>query len=244
MSIDRALELLGIEDSKYRSIEDKNYYLVHKYNDILKEISVEDIKLLQLMIHKIYNYKDYKSFLDYVCAVSEHDDFENKNTYKSEIANYNEEWPKSIIDFYENYDSNMILFIKGHLFIEYYMKMAIKKINVRMGGFYNKIQILFNHNLIDHDMKVLLEKINKTRNDIAHEIKYKLSFDTVFELVRLSVLARVDYSDNTIYTNKKLSYEWYGIEGILNELFPNTIYTILESCKELFTEDELNEMLC
>lgn len=243
MRIDRALELLEIEDSKYGSMEDKNYYLVHKYNDILKEIAIEDLKILQNIIFKKYKHKDYKSFLEYVCAVSEHNDFGNKNTYKTEITNSNAELPKSILDFYENYDYNMILFIKGHLFIEYYMKTVIKKINVRMGGFYNKIQILFNHNLIDNNMKDLLEKINKTRNDIAHEIKYKLRFDTVFELVNLSVLARVDYSDDTIYTNKKLSYEWYGIEGILNELFPNTIYAMLDSCKELFTDDELNEML-
>lgn len=36
---------------------------------------------------------------------------------------------------------------------------------------------------------------------------------------------------------------WYGIEGILNELFPNTICTILDNCKELFTNEELNDLL-
>ena len=54
MRIDRALELLEIEDSKYGSMEDKNYYLVHKYNDILKEIAIEDLKILQNIIFKKY----------------------------------------------------------------------------------------------------------------------------------------------------------------------------------------------
>lgn len=243
VSIEQALELLQVEDSKYSNIEDKNYYLVHIYNEILKEISFEDLEILKDIICRQYEYKIYKSFLYYICMVSKHINLEEDKIYKPEDKSDDKEMPKSIIDFYDSYDNNMILFIKGHLFIEYYMQVCIKKINVKIKNFYNKIQLMYNYHLISDYMKTLLEKINKIRNDIAHEIKYKLKFDTVFELINLSVMAGVDYSDDTIYINKKLSYEWYGIEGILNELFPNTIYTILDNCKELFTNEELNDLL-
>lgn len=153
----------------------------------------------------------------------------------------------TILDFYQNYDENLIRFIKGHLFIEFSMDKILKKAirkNVYECTFFDKIVLLFDNNLIDSNEKTLLVKINKVRNRIAHRLDYILTFDTVFELVDLSAKAGVDYSDETIFKNKKLSKEWYGIEGILDELFPNTFCHLLFRNEKYFGHNELDYYMC
>ena len=83
-----------------------------------------------------------------------------------------------------------------------------------------------------------MKLINGIRNKIAHKLDFKLSFDEVFELVKLSNKCGVVYSDSTIYKNSKLSKEWYGINGAINELFPNHLSHFFEENEEYF-EDEI-----
>lgn len=131
----------------------------------------------------------------------------------------------NIIDFYNSYDENLIRYIKGHLFLEFAMNTIISKalnVNTEKKTFNNKIDLLFHNFLVSEKERDLLKVLNKERNKIAHNLDYTLTFDTLYDLVKLSDEAGVDYSDSTIYQDKKLSKEWYGIEGIMNELFPNT----------------------
>jgi hypothetical protein len=57
--------------------------------------------------------------------------------------------------------------------------------------------------------------------------------------VTLSVEAGVEYSDSTIYKNKKLSKEWYGIEGIITEIFPNTFCYMFYENEQYFEDNEI-----
>ena len=64
--------------------------------------------------------------------------------------------------------------------------------------------------------------VNQLRNKLAHNLGYRLSFDEVFSLCKEASKAGIDFSDDTIHSNKKTSKEWYGIEGVIQEIFQNT----------------------
>ena len=95
------------------------------------------------------------------------------------------------------------------------------------------------YNLIDEETASLLHKINRIRNNIAHDLYYKLTFDEVFSLVEDSAKIGVDYSDDTIFEDKKLSEEYYGLEGLIKELFPNLFLHILYVNENKFTQEEV-----
>lgn len=221
------------------TIEEKNYYLVHKYNDIIKKLSKDKIQHFQDAILSTFKYKHYKLFLEYVSCVNSPQDFKKK----IKIKNDNKEL--SILDFYNKFDENLILFIKGHLFIENAINIILQKINIETEKktFFNKINLLFKNKRIDGKIKKLLNAINTVRNKIAHNLYYELTFPTVFELVNLSVKSGIDYSEDTIYENKLLSEEWYNVYGLINELFPNTFSYLLELNENLFDKDEILSLI-
>ncbi len=153
----------------------------------------------------------------------------------------------NIIDFYYSYDDNLILYIKGHLFLEYAMNLIYSKatgLDVSEHSFYQKIHLLSNKNLITNNEKILLLTINRCRNKIAHDLDYDLTFDTAYDLVCLSVKAGVDYFDDNIYKDKLISQKEYGIEGIINELFPNTFCQLIDNNKKYFTMEEISKLMC
>lgn len=114
-----------------------------------------------------------------------------------------------------------------------YNRCTIKKMT-----FSAKIKTLFKNSLISEEEKKLLSNINKHRNKIAHDLNYNLTFDILFNLVLLSVKAKVDFSDHAIYEDKKLSEEWYGIGGIINEIFPNIFFHLFFENKKFFQDNE------
>lgn len=159
---------------------------------------------------------------------------QKKQSNKVEITN--------IIDFYYSYDENLIYYIKGHLFLEFALNTIISKalkVRPENKNFNKKINLLFSNSLVSESMKDLLIALNRQRNKIAHKLDYTLTFDTLYELVKLSAEAGVDYSDDTIYMNKKLSEEWYGTEGIIAELFPNTFCLLFYENEQYFEDNEI-----
>ena len=80
-------------------------------------------------------------------------------------------------------------------------------VNTEKKTFNNKIDLLFHNFLVSEKERDLLKVLNKERNKIAHNLDYTLTFDTLYDLVKLSDEAGVDYSDSTIYQDKKLSKE-------------------------------------
>lgn len=179
------------------------------------------------------------SFLDYVIVCSK-DDFmliKDSNDTSIKLKKIH-----NIIEFYAEYDENLIRYIKGHLFLEYLINTILKKsLNKECGKytFCEKIRLLYKNNLIDDKEKDLLLSINKLRNKIAHVLDFELSFDELFDIVKMSSKIGVDYSDSTIFNNRKLSKEWYGISGIINELFPNFFSYLLLKNAEYFNDTEI-----
>lgn len=240
MSVKRCMEELALINAQYSKLDDKNYYLIQKTMQSILLLTDYDIKVLRSKILEEYNYKDFSSFCDYACVMSK------QSAYNKEMFPHNAqeeiECSGNILDFYSSYDENLIRYIKGHLFLEFAMNTIIEKalkLSTKNKTFANKITLLYKNNLISEDEKNLLKAINKVRNEIAHNLNYILTFDCVYNLVVLSSKARVDYSDDTIHENKKLSLEWYGVDGIVSELFPNTFCHLFYNNENFFEGNEI-----
>lgn len=118
-------------------------------------------------------------------------------------------------------------FMTGHLIIE---SLLIQLLILKNGeddkllktNFPQKVKLCVLNSLIKKDMAEYLLMINNVRNNFAHNLGYKFLFDDVFELVKKAGQVGIDFSDETIFENKSLSNEWYGLKGIIQELFQNT----------------------
>lgn len=239
MTVMECLEAISLTDAQYDNGEDKNYYLIHKVMELIVSVKDKDIKELKDKIIEQYNHNTYSSFREYVCVMSKENVLPNDNLVedaprvKVEITN--------IIDFYNSYDENLIRYIKGHMFLEFAMNtIIVKSLKVNTNKtFAKKIDLMFNNSLLSENEKDLLKALNKQRNEIAHNLNYALTFDIMYNLVTLSAEAGVDYSDSTIYESKKLSKEWYGIEGIITELFPNTFCHLFYENEQYFQDNEI-----
>lgn len=242
MTVDEAIKYLEEIDKKYETEEDKNYYLVHGLSNVLKFIDDDDDEMLKEKICERFSGGEskYLGFLDYVMLSSQKDIVSKKQEKHTSVKLKDPKEIHSIVDFYYQYDENLIYYIKGHLFLEYIMNtISEKALNKRKNTFSKKIYLLYNNNLISEKEKDLLVAINKLRNKIAHDLDFKLSFDELFGLVKMSAECGVDYSDDTIFDNRELSKEWYGIDGIINELFPNLFCHLLYRNEKYFNDMEI-----
>ena len=121
----------------------------------------------------------------------------------------------------------MAAFINGHLIIE---ALLVQFIEHKIGydektskwNFPNKVKKCIEFEYFDENIEAFLLMINDIRNNYAHNLGYKLTFDELFLLVKNAGQAGIDFSDETIYLNKELSKEWYGEYGIIQEIFQNT----------------------
>jgi len=119
-------------------------------------------------------------------------------------------------------------FITGHLGAEFIIdKLILTKISddsiydkLRL-RFEQKILLLKGFNLISDEELSLLKEINKIRNSFSHRLEFEIDFDKAFELVQLAHKAGIDFSDNTIWSDKELSETWYDIDGVVNEVIAN-----------------------
>lgn len=119
-------------------------------------------------------------------------------------------------------------FITGHLGAEFIIdKLILTKISddsiydkLRL-RFEQKILLLKGFNLISDEELSLLKEINKIRNSFSHRLEFEIDFDKAFELVQLAHKAGIDFSDNTIWSDKELSKTWYDIDGVVNEVIAN-----------------------
>lgn len=237
-------ELVEI-DNQYDTEEDKNYFLVHRTMELLAQLDDVYVNELRNQILNKFNYKSYSSLCEYVYFMSKKNISQNiviEKNIKKDITKI-----ENIIEFYNSYDEHLIRYIKGHLFLEFAINTIIEKalrINTKGKTFSIKIDILFKNSLLSTKEKNLLIAINKERNNIAHNLNYILTFDTVYNLAKTSADAGVDYSESTIYKNKKLSEEWYGVNGILMELFPNIFCHLFYKNEKYFEGNEILSFMC
>lgn len=145
----------------------------------------------------------------------------------SDLFEKNREEPNldHLMSLFEN--DVLAAFMTGHLIIE---SLLIQMITLKNGGdekllktnFPQKVKLCVSLSLMDSKMAEYLLMINKVRNNFAHNLGYKFLFDDVFELVKKAGQVGIDFSDETIFEDKNLSSEWYGLKGVIQELFQNT----------------------
>jgi hypothetical protein len=123
----------------------------------------------------------------------------------------------------------MSAFINGHLITE---TLLVQLIDLRLDhpdefntfdlNFPAKVNLCKALGLINSDMTDFLLEMNSIRNRFAHRLGYNLSFDNAFDFAKAAAKGGIDFSDDVIHTDKEKSSEWYGTEGIIQEVFQNT----------------------
>lgn len=134
-------------------------------------------------------------------------------------------------------DRKMSAFITGHLIVESILVQmqefkGEEKILILKKNFPNKVKSCTELGYFDEKLGNFLNLINDIRNNYAHNLGYDLTADEIFLLAEQAGAAGIDFSDETIFVNKERSFEWYGVVGILQEVFQNTamdLSFILES---------------
>lgn len=122
--------------------------------------------------------------------------------------------------------------IVGHLVIE---SLLVKFLEVQPGANIDKI-LAFNFptkvdrcvagGLIPTELGVFLNVLNRQRNNFAHRLGYRLSFEEAFALVREAAIAGVDSSDDEIHTSETAAHNHYGVELIIVEIISNVAQDI------------------
>jgi hypothetical protein len=156
----------------------------------------------------------------------------------------------NIIDYLGEDTNREMEFIRGHLYIENIMAELIKKVYhdsiaaLEIGKmYYKKVKLLKAIGAISSELEALLLGINQVRNKMAHQLHYRITFEECFELFVLAHKAGVDFSDDRIYQDKDYSREVYFSDaGGISELMVNT-FSELAYSKDLFSEDEILELL-
>lgn len=124
-------------------------------------------------------------------------------------------------------DYALVTVLKGHLVVE---ALLVELIQLRVSNdtpwkwsFPTKTSKCLSFGFIDQFQADALNDLNDLRNDFAHVLGQALTFDRIFSLVRKAATAGFDFSDDTIHLDKKLSEEWYGVDGCLIEVL-NSFY--------------------
>lgn len=127
-----------------------------------------------------------------------------------------------IISLFENEETGA--FITGHLILESVLVQLIElKLtendprNLFDMSFPSKVRMARSRGLFDDKMAEFLLEINKFRNRLGEPI----SFDRMYSLAQIAHAAGVDFSDDTIHSDRAKSREWYGVRGIIQEIFQN-----------------------
>lgn len=136
--------------------------------------------------------------------------------------------PPSIDFLLENHPQRdiLIVILVGHLSIEYLLVAMIQlkySYSDKIWGwsFPAKVDKCVEGNLITNLMGKTLKSINDLRNDYAHILGHRLKFDDVFTIAVHAANAGFEFSDDTLWKDRQLSKKWYGLNGIVNELFKN-----------------------
>jgi hypothetical protein len=125
-------------------------------------------------------------------------------------------------------------FLAGHLVLESVLVLMLETSanDSDKGGyfdwsFYRKINAAEARGLIHNGMACFLLEVNRIRNRFAHKLDTPISFDEAFFLAQKAAAGGVDFSDDTIHSDRVKSEEWYGIHGIVQEVFQNASQDLL-----------------
>jgi hypothetical protein len=119
-------------------------------------------------------------------------------------------------------------FITGHLILESVLVQLIElkltdadQINLFDLSFPSKVKMAKSRGLIGEKMGEFLLEMNSVRNRLAHRLDESIDFDRMYSLAKVAYLGGVDFSVDTIHSDRSKSLEWYGVEGIIQEIFQN-----------------------
>lgn len=157
----------------------------------------------------------------------------------------------NVVDFVmESASEELHIVLRGHLHIEALMDEIIRRsfvcptaLDDYRQSFFVKVKLLRALGLIDEKLEQVLLALNSLRNKVAHRLHFVVTFDDAFSLVKSAAGAGVDFSDDTIHFDRKLSEEWYGTIGVLLEVFSNVFQELVWQNEALFTKGEISDFL-
>lgn len=119
-------------------------------------------------------------------------------------------------------------FMTGHLILESVLVQLIElkltdadEMKLFDMSFPNKVKLAKSRGLIGEKMGEFLLEMNAVRNRLAHRLGEPIEFDRMYSLAKVAHLGGVEFSDDTIHSDRPKSLEWYGVEGIIQEIFQN-----------------------
>jgi hypothetical protein len=129
-------------------------------------------------------------------------------------------------------DDIISLILKGHLVIEAMAAKILEHIGfgdeIWRWSFPKKIDECVANSPMPQWIGNICLDINEIRNDYCHSLGHQTTFDEIFEYVQKWSESGLEYTDETIYSDKVYSEECYGLEGILTETLSNTMFEINE----------------
>jgi len=134
---------------------------------------------------------------------------------------------KHVLNLFQN--TELGAYLAGHLLLESVLVQLIelkltdqdKKIKPFDLSFPKKVNLAINRGLIQQPLADFLLEMNRIRNRLAHRLGEPITFDLLFNLAKAAHAGGIDFSDDTIYSNRERSFEWYGARGIIQEIFQN-----------------------
>jgi ribosomal protein L30E len=122
----------------------------------------------------------------------------------------------------------MSAILTGHLIIEALLVQLIQlkskkgKRTIQNQNFPSKVRSCIELEYFDNKLGDYLIHINFIRNNYAHNLGYKITSNEVFLLAEKAGKAGIDFSDETIFRDKKTSFKCYSVTDIIQEIFQNT----------------------
>ncbi len=124
-------------------------------------------------------------------------------------------------------DDILGLILKGHLVIEAMIAKILEHLSfgekIWRWSFPKKIENCVDASPMPQWVADICLDINDIRNDYCHSLGHQTTFNDAFEYVKKWSDSGLEYTDETIYSNKSYSEECYGVEGILTETLSNTM---------------------
>lgn len=125
-------------------------------------------------------------------------------------------------------------FMSGHLVIEAILVQMLETQPKESDrgqyfewSFKRKVDSCESRGIIGTNTADFLRALNNVRNRLAHKLDTPITFVEAFELAKLAAKGGIDFSDETIYQDRENAEEWYGVEGIVQEIFQNTAQDLL-----------------
>lgn len=121
----------------------------------------------------------------------------------------------------------MTLVLKGHLVIEAMLGKILERAGfgeeIWRWSFPKKVEQSLDNSPMAPWVGVICNDINDIRNDYCHSLGHEVSFSEAYRYVQKWDSLGLEYTDETIYSDKAESEEIYGVEGILTETLSNTM---------------------